>query len=62
MSEKLALSISEAAESLNVSKPTLYNLLRIDGFPSFKVGSRTLISADGLRAWVEQQSKKEETA
>lgn len=55
--ERLALSVSEAAALLGVSRPTMYQLLRREGFPAFKVGSRTLISRTGLEAWVEEQAE-----
>lgn len=53
---KVALSIDETAAALGVSRPTVYNLLHRQGFPAFRVGGRTLISADGLRAWVAAQA------
>ncbi len=55
-SQKLALSVSEAAQVLGVSRPTVYTLARQPGFPVFKVGTRTLISADGLRRWVSERA------
>lgn len=54
--ERLAYSPTEAAKVLGVSKPTVYTLIRRQGFPSLKVGTRTLIPADGLREWLRQQS------
>lgn len=53
--DKLAYSTTETAQVLGISRPTVYALLRQDGFPSFKLGSRTLVSAEGLREWVRQQ-------
>ena len=55
--EKIALSITEAAEQLGISRPTMYQLTRREGFPTFKVGSRTLISRAGLEAWVQAQAQ-----
>ncbi len=54
--EKLALSVTETAELLGVSRPTVYQLIHREDFPAFKVGTRTLISRAGLAAWVEKQS------
>lgn len=62
MVDKLAYSTAEAAEVLGVSRPTVYTLMRRTGFPAFKVGSRTLISAEGLRAWVQAQVERGESA
>ncbi len=53
--DKLALSVTEAAALLGVSRPTMYSLIRRADFPAFKVGTRTLISKVGLEAWVAQQ-------
>ena len=49
------LSVEETAKALHVSKPTVYALMRSKDFPVFKVGRRTLISADGLRVWISKQ-------
>ena len=53
--EPLAVSATEAARLLGVSKPTIYQCIHQDGFPAFKLGNRTLISVDGLRQWVQKQ-------
>lgn len=54
--EKIALTVPEAAELLGVSRPTVYQLMRAEDFPAFKVGRRTLISRSGLADWVEAQT------
>lgn len=54
--EKMALSIGETAAALGVSRPTVYNLLHRRDFPAFKVGGRTLVSAEGLERWVALQA------
>jgi len=56
--EPLAVSAAEAARLLSVSKPKIYELMRCDGFPAFKLGGRTLISVDGLREWIAKESNK----
>lgn len=60
--EPLAVSAAEAARLLGVSRPVVYTLMKRTDFPAFKVGNRTLISAEGLREWVRGQTRKEETA
>lgn len=47
--ELLAYSTNQAAQVLDVSRPTLYKLMQDPAFPKFKVGSRTLIPAEPLR-------------
>lgn len=54
--DPIAISASEAATLLGVSKPTIYTLMRRTDFPSFKIGARSLISLDGLRLWVNAQA------
>lgn len=53
--EKLTLTVGEAAELLGVSRPTVYVLMRAEGFPAFKIGRRTLISRAGLADWINSQ-------
>ena len=52
MSVKLAYSLTETAAVLGVSRPTVYALIKQPGFPVFHIGSRKLVSVDGLREWV----------
>mgnify|MGYP000583303593 CR=1 FL=1 len=55
--ERLAYSPTEAARALGVSRPTVYAMIRSQGLRTLKVGTRTLIPADGLREWLRQQSE-----
>ena len=53
--EPMTVSPAECARILGISRPKVYDLINQGGFPSFKLGSRTLISVDGLRAWIAKQ-------
>ena len=55
--QPLAVSPAECARLLGISRPKVYDLINQGGFPSFKLGSRTLISVDGLRAWIAKQTE-----
>lgn len=55
--DPLTVSPAECARLLGVSRPKVYDLINRSDFPSFKVGSRTLISVDGLRAWIAKQTE-----
>ena len=55
--EPLAISASETARILGVSRPVVYKLFHQAGFPVFKIGNRTLVSVDGLRAWIAKQTE-----
>lgn len=57
--ERIAISVQEAAEMLGMCPKTVYQLTRRADFPAFKTGNRTIISVEGLRAWVLQQAKGE---
>lgn len=59
MSEKIALNVTEAAELLGVSRPTVYQLMRREGFPAFNIGSRRVISRAGLERWVEEHAEQQ---
>ena len=58
--EKMALTVTETAAALGVSRPTVYQLMRQDGFPAFRVGTRWLISREGLARWVAAQAAQGE--
>jgi excisionase family DNA binding protein len=50
--EKLTFTLKEAAQALGVSKSTLYKALAEGKLSAIKLGNRTLIPADALRAWL----------
>lgn len=60
--ERVALTVTEAAAALGVSRPTVYKLLRRADFPGFRVGSRQLVSREGLARWVAEQAGRGESA
>lgn len=60
--DKLAYSITETAQVLGVSRPTVYALIKHPGFPVFQIGGRKLVSVEGLRDWVRNQAQAEVTA
>lgn len=54
----IAISVSEAARLLGVSRPKVYQLMQQEHLPSFKVGTRTLIPVADLYKWVTARAKK----
>lgn len=60
--DKLAYSLTETAQVLGVSRPTVYALIKQPGFPVFQIGGRKLVSVEGLRDWVRNQAQAEVTA
>ena len=53
----LALTVTEAARLLHLSRPTVYKLMKDPTFPVFKIGTRTLISRSGLERWIDSQTE-----
>ena len=56
--EKIALSVTEAAQLLNLSRPTIYKLIHSDGFPVMRVGTRTLIHREKLEEWAARRAEE----
>lgn len=50
-SDRVAYSVTEAAAAIGVSRPTMYNLIATEDFPSYKIGGKVYVDADGLREW-----------
>jgi excisionase family DNA binding protein len=49
------LTLSEAAELLQVSTRTLHRMLRTAELPAFKVGGQWRVRETQLRQWIEHQ-------
>lgn len=56
--DKLTLRPSEAAELMQVSKPTMYELCRREDFPVIHIGRKLLIPKAALMAWLNKQAIK----
>ena len=53
---KLLLDVSEAAELLGISRPTMYQLMNREDFHAgIRIGTRRKISRKGLEEWIKQQ-------
>ena len=50
--EKLAYSIKEAAAAVGVGRTTLWKAITEERLLAVKLGTRTLIPSDALRAWI----------
>ena len=55
--DKLAYSLTETAQVLGLSRPTVYTLIKKPGFPVCQVGGRRLVSVEGLRDWIRSQTE-----
>lgn len=55
---KIALSVSEAAELIGISKAKMYEVIRrADCDFSFMLGGRRLINRSKLEAWIDRQTE-----
>lgn len=55
-SEKIALSVPEAAKMLGVTKVKVYELCGRQDFPAVHIGRRIIIPVQGLHDWLTEQS------
>ena len=51
--EIIAAPINDAAKAVGVSRATIYRLIGAGQLNTFKIGRRTLVKADSLRALLE---------
>lgn len=50
----IMLSVPQLAAVLNISHSGAYALVRSEGFPSLKIGSRIVIPKDKLQNWINE--------
>lgn len=55
--EKMALNVSEVAELLGISRPTVYALFRQDDFPVVQIGTRKVVPKAQLEQWLKDQAE-----
>lgn len=56
--QKLSYTPKETAKVLGVGNNAIYNLLKDEDFPSFRINEKWFISKKGLEDWVEKQISK----
>lgn len=56
--EAIVLTVQQAAEQMNVSRPTLLNWTHLTGFPCFRVGRKILIPRQALIAWADTMASE----
>lgn len=55
--QKLTMNITELAQTMGVSKPTAYELVRRKDFPTLKIGKRIIIPVAAFQLWLTNASK-----
>ena len=53
----VAVNMTQAAQLLGVSRPTLYRLARTPGFPVVHLGGCTRVWVSDLQDWARQQGR-----
>ena len=56
--EKTTMSVQELSAQLGISLPKAYALVKSEGFPSIRIGTRILIPVDAFREWLVIASNK----
>lgn len=56
--EPLAVTMTQAAQLLGVSRPTVYRLAKMPGFPVVHLGGCTRVLVDDLREWTRQRAQE----
>ena len=56
--ERLTMSVTEAAAELGICSKLCYELTHLTGFPAIRIGHRVRISREGLREWVKSNEGK----
>ena len=56
--EQRTFSAPDIAHYLGISKTGGYNLMQAQGFPSFRIGSRWLVTQEAFVEWLKQQQQE----
>lgn len=56
--EKEVLTAKDVSLFLNVSMPTVYNVMKSNAFPSFNIAGRILVRKAKFFEWLENQEQK----
>lgn len=54
---KTVMNVTELSETLGISKPKAYELVRQDGFPVVYIGKRIVIPIDAFNNWLMHSSR-----
>ena len=55
----LMLSVPEVAAILGISRAGAYELVRAEGFPALKIGSRIVVPKEKFLGWIDAQMARD---
>ena len=55
----LMLSVPEVAAVLGISRAGAYELVRAEGFPALKIGSRLVVPKEKFLGWIDAQMARD---
>lgn len=55
----LMLSVPEVAAILGISRAGAYELVRTEGFPALKIGSRIVVPKENFLGWIDTQMARD---
>lgn len=55
----LTLTVMEVAEVLRISRAGAYDLVRTEGFPALKIGSRIVVPKEKFIQWMDENTGKQ---
>ena len=56
--EKSTMSVQELSAQMGISLPKAYELVKTEGFPAMRIGTRILISVEGFHKWLAEQTER----
>ena len=56
----LTLTTQEVGEVLGISRAAAYELVRSNGFPRIRIGTRILVPKDKFILWIDEQTEVNE--
>jgi len=60
--EQMLLTIPQVAQSLNLGRTKVYDLINHAGLPTVKLGSAIRVPLNSLKQWLEQREQENRSA
>ncbi len=57
--DPLLLTIPQVAQSLNIGRTKVYDLINREGLPTVKLGTAIRVPATSLKSWIERREQQQ---